>query len=763
MPVSDIFLSSRGAKRTRDLLFAALLTTAILPAATSTVWELNGYQDFLRGKMSGLSLTRDGRLTNGPSLAPVYDTDQSEIWAMASAPDGSIYLGTGHRGRLIKVDASGKGSVVWTAEQPEIFALAVDRAGVVYAGTSPEGKVYRIENGKATEYFSPGEPYIWSLALAPDGSLYVGTGQQGKIYRVTGANRGELYYETGQSHVTALAFDGEGRLLAGSEPNGILYRITGSPAKAFVLYQSRLPEIRSIITAPGGVIYASALGGSVAQRVNATTSSTTSSTPTVTAPATSITVTADAQAALVTPPKPETPKPASTPATVASAASLTETSGVEKSALYRIAPDNTVDTLWTSKDENAYDFAPEASGTLLLLTDAQGRIYRVDPRAGHGADAALVVQANESDATRLIVSAKGTFAAVGSASRLVRLDPSSKTAGTFDSPVHDSGAVARWGRITWNSSAQGLIFRTRSGNSQRPDSTWSDWSAPIAAPSVIASPNARFIQWRAEFPGGSAELASVRLAYLPQNSSPTVRSISVTSASSASKTTSAASSSAYSITVTDSGDSSSAAGTQAQTLSRPGGQQMVVTWQADDPEGDKLSYSLYFRGEDEREWKLLKANITDNTYALDSDALADGRYYFRVIASDRPSNAADQAREAELVSTPVLIDSTPPIVTASAPRLRRGVMLQGDFSTQSGTGTLEIDVDAEDKASDLHRCEYSVDTQPWLPVEASDGVTDSPREHFLIHIDNFPPGEHVVVIRVYDAAGNAGLAKVIVR
>ena len=67
--------------------------------------------------------------------------------------------------------------------------------------------MYRIENGRATEYFSPGERYIWALAFAPDGSLFVATGQQGKIYRVTAAGRGEAYYETGQAHVTALAFD----------------------------------------------------------------------------------------------------------------------------------------------------------------------------------------------------------------------------------------------------------------------------------------------------------------------------------------------------------------------------------------------------------------------------------------------------------------------------------------------------------------------------------------------------------------------------
>ena len=49
-------------------------------------------------------------------------------------------------------------------------------------------------------------------------------------------------------------------------------------------------------------------------------------------------------------------------------------------------------------------------------------------------------------------------------------------------------------------------------------------------------------------------------------------------------------------------------------------------------------------------------------------ALADGRYFFRVVASDREANPPASARDAELVSSPVLIDNTPPVVTAGPPR-----------------------------------------------------------------------------------------------
>jgi hypothetical protein len=739
----------------RRALLLAALAASVSFAATTATWELDGYQDFLRGRMSGLSITRDGRLILGPKIETVFSSDQAQIWSVATAPDGSLYLGTGNRGRLLKVDAAGNGSVVWTSDQPEIFAVAIDRAGVVYAGTSPDGKVYRIENGRTTEYFAPGERYIWALAFAPDGALYIATGQQGKIYRVAAAGKGDLYYETGQSHVTALAFDHEGRLLAGSEPNGILYRITGTPARGFVLYDANLPEIRSIVPAADGSIYAAALGGSLAKRTSAASSSS-SSTPTVTAPATSITVT-DAQAGLAVAPKPDPTKPAIGASPISAPATATELSGVERSALYKILPDNTVETLWTSKDENIYDVVADAGGLLTFLTDAQGRVYRLDPRPDRTGDALLVAQTNEADVTRLAASPRGLLVAAGNVGKMLRLDASTSSTGWFESAVHDSGTVARWGRLAWVGS-KGVVFKTRAGNSARPDATWSDWSEAIADPAkaLITSPNARFIQWRAEFAGAASappELDSVTVAYLPQNSPPSLRSITVSAQAAAStgsaKSVSSNASSAFSITVTDTGDATSAVGTSAQTLSRPAGQQILISWQADDPDGDKLSYSLWFRGEDEREWKLLRADIAENTYLLDGDMLADGRYFFRVVASDRPSNPLEKARQVELIGPPVLIDNTPPVVNAGAAR-------------RSGSA-VEIDVDAQDRGSALRRCEYSVDARPWVPVEAVDGVTDSARERFLIHIDNFPPGEHLIVIRAYDVAGNAGLAKVVVR
>ncbi len=744
----------------KQLAFLVCLAAGTAQAAGTLTWELNSWRDFLNGRFTGISLTRDGRLMLAPKLETVFSSDQPIIWTLVEAPDGALYAGTGHRGRIFRIEPSGKASLVWAADQPEVFALALDAKGVLYAGTSPEGRVYRIEKGKAAEYFAPKTKYIWALKFAPDGALYVGAGDDGKIFRVTAAGRGEVYYETGQSHVTCLAQDAAGNLLAGTEPNGILYRISAKD-KAFVLYDANLPEIRAIVPAPDGAIYAAALGGSMSRRALGGIVSMVGvpSSVSVSASPTSVTVTGEAaQGGVEVKPRPETARPAAP--LVAAPAPVLDVSGVEKSALYRIDPDHTVETLWSSRDENVYDFLV-ASGQIVFSTDAQGRVYRLSADR----KATMVAQTNEGEALRLLSTRRGLLAATGDLGRIYRLSEEASGAGVYESPVHDAGTVARWGRLSWrgeNLEGGATVFVTRSGNSARPDKTWSEWSEPLADPrgSLVRSPNARYIQWKAELkgagggPGGAPVLDAVTLAYLPQNTPPVIRSINVAAQLAGpppAKPAAQPSTATYSITVTDTGESapSTSAGTPTQTLARPAAEQVQITWQAEDPDGDRLVYTLHFRGEDEREWKLLKANLSENTYALEANALADGKYTFRVTASDGTVNPPGAAREAELISAPVLIDHTPPTVRAGAP-------------VRSGS-RLEVEFEAVDAASSLRRAEYSLDAGPWTPVAAADGIVDSPQERFLVRLENLPPGEHLLVLRVVDAGNNAGLARVVLR
>ncbi len=194
---------------------------------------------------------------------------------------------------------------------------------------------------------------------------------------------------------------------------------------------------------------------------------------------------------------------------------------------------------------------------------------------------------------------------------------------------------------------------------------------------------------------------------------------------------------------------STSAGTPTQTLPRAATQQITIVWQADDPDGDRLVYNVYFRGDDETQWKLLKAGTHDNSLTFDADVLADGKYLFRVMASDREVNPPSTARDAQLVSAPIMIDNTPPNVTVSA--------------TRYSAGAAHIEFEASDAASPLRRCEYSLDAATWVPVEAADGVIDSQREKFVLDLTGLAAGEHLVVIRAADSANNTGVAKVILK
>ncbi len=51
----------------------------------------------------------------------------------------------------------------------------------------------------------------------------------------------------------------------------------------------------------------------------------------------------------------------------------------------------------------------------------------------------------------------------------------------------------------------------------------------------------------------------------------------------------------------------------------------------------------------------------------------------------------------------------------------------------------------------------------WREVYADDGISDGPRESYTVEIPLPAAGEYSVTLRVYDANGNTGNARVIVR
>jgi hypothetical protein len=57
---------------------------------------------------------------------------------------------------------------------------------------------------------------------------------------------------------------------------------------------------------------------------------------------------------------------------------------------------------------------------------------------------------------------------------------------------------------------------------------------------------------------------------------------------------------------------------------------------------------------------------------------------------------------------------------------------------------------------------YAVNAGDWVTASPEDGLSDDLVETYDLEVAGLPPGEHSIVVRAVDAAGNVGAGKAIV-
>src|ERR1044072_5045310 len=720
---------------------AILFTFIVLSveAGQPVVWETSGRTELLRGDSRGVWITHTGGLTRAPKLNEIYNTQQTYVWSSAVDSQGNVYLGTGHDGKIFKVSSAGSGSLLYDAAELDVTAIAIARDGAIYAGTSPDGKFYRITpDGKADVYFDPGDKYVWSLAVMTDGSLAVGTGDSGKLYRVRTAGaspESSLLVSTNQTHVISLAVTPQGDLIAGTDSGGLVLRVSPE-GKTFALFDTQLREIHALAPAADVSIYALALSDAAASGRATTTPQVTTPQPAEGTPSTTVTITAiDESGAYIT-------------GQTGQARSRNDVSNARR-AVFRILPDGATDTVWSSTTVTAFGIAPALQpGSALIGPADKGRIYSV---TNDGRDT-LLLQSAEGQISSLLVRNNQIYAASSNQGKLFRFGNELVTEGSFESPVRDAKLTASWGRIWWRGTGA-VEVQTRTGNGERPDATWSDWSAAYRDPegNQISSPRARFIQWRATIRSSAsaaapASIEDVSVAYLPRNVAPEVLSITALPIGVGLQQMTQPT---VDPNVESSGLDPSVFGPVAQVPPRRFYQRGARSfqWQAEDRNSDTLEYAIYYRALNEQTFRLLKDKLRDNFYTIDGAALADGRYLNRVEVSDAPDNPPGQKLTGERLSEPVDIDNTPPVVKVTGqPQLTRD--------------TVRVVFAVDDATGKVKKADASLDGAAWIPVFPDDGIADSGHEIYTVEFPAPGPGEHTISLRTFDTSGNIGTLSV---
>jgi hypothetical protein len=722
-------------------IFLTLCSFGIAQAGQPAVWETSGRSDLLKGDARGVSISDTGVLMLSPKLTEVFNVQQTYIWSTAVDNQSNVFLGTGHDGKIFRVTSAGAGALLYDAAELDVTALAA-KDGILYAGTSPDGKVYRITpDGKAEVYFDPGDKYIWSLALLPDGSLAVGTGDTGKLYRVKTAGatpEASLLVNTTQTHVISLAVTPQGDLIAGTDSGGLVLRVSPE-GKTFALFDTQLREIHALAVAADGSIYALALSDAAATARTPAAPAVTAQPSDASNPSTSVTITAID----------ESGNPLQNQA--APTRSRSDVSNA-RSAVFRILPDGATDIVWSSSTITAFAIAPGLQpGSVLIGTSDKGRIYSV---TNDGRDT-LLLQSSEGQISSLLTRGNQVYAASSNQGKLFTFGSALMSEGSYESPVRDAKLTASWGRLWWRGIGNAEL-QTRTGNGERPDATWSEWSPAYKDPNgnQITSPRARFIQWRATMRSSmttaqSASVEDVSVAYLPRNVAPEVLAINALPIGVGLQQVVQVMTDPN---VESSGLDPSVFGPVAQVPPRRFYQRGARSfqWQAEDRNGDTLEYAIYYRGLNDQTFRLLKDKLRDTFYTIDGATLADGRYVIKVVASDAPDNPAGQKLMGERLSEPVDIDNTPPVVKASGqPLITRD--------------SVKVVFTVDDVIGKIKRADSSLNGASWLPVFPDDGIADSGHESYSLEFPLTAPGEHTISLRVFDTSGNVGTLSVTVR
>src|SRR6185503_6401030 len=325
-----------------------------------------------------------------------------------------------------------------------------------------------------------------------------------------------------------------------------------------------------------------------------------------------------------------------------SAASRRKTDGA-KSVLFRVQPDGGSEVYWRSPDSVGFGLKPLSDGRVLVGTGSKGRIYQVGTDRSH----TLLIQSPEDQTSTIFSVGENLYATSSNLGRLYRIGRDSVSEGTYVSPVRDTKFAGQWGVITWRGSA-GVEIQTRSGNTESPDTTWSDWSAVYRNSSgdQVKSPRARFIQWRAVLKNtasrqGAARLESVVVAYLPRNQAPDIASVTVMAPGLALQEMPLAIDPGIASSGLDPQLFGVATNVPPRRFFQKGAR--TLTWQASDPNDDSLVYKVFYQTLGENEWHLLAESLSQNYYTIDGNRLPDGTYFFKVVASDQPGNTTEQA------------------------------------------------------------------------------------------------------------------------
>jgi outer membrane protein assembly factor BamB len=714
-----------------SVLFLMVILVQACWAVTSVITRHETSDDFLKGEVERVIVDSSGTLRLAPQSAEANCGERlKDVWSihtMYADKDGVLYLGTGPNAKVFRY-AQDRCEQVYPAdvENPSgdvdseilnehVFAVANDVAGRLLVAVSGEtGKLIRLNPGKAEVVFEDKRVrYIFAIALDQNNNIYLGTGPEGLLFRLDPfCQSPELIYDAQDKSLLSLAIH-DNTIYAGSDERGLVYKIDPEQKRATVLYDSEQDEVTSLLVDDAGNVYAasSSAQAAMAQLKAASGISLKKEPgrpdrpdirdPNLPSPAIESLQTPNNDGAKKQEEDESAPKPPMAP--------MAKVAG----HIYKITPEGFVTDIF-SEIAVLYSLA-RADGTLWLGTGNKGQLYSIDPETE---EKGIVFEDKTSSQITSIARMNGTaFLGLSNPARLMRLEKTFASTGTYESPMIDAGQPAQWGKLQIEADIPDgclVLMACRSGNIEDPnDATLSAWSheAAITKATQLDCPVGRFCQYRltltADPEGGKTpEIREVTAAHVVPNAAPNV--VAVKAERSRDKKTPSV---------------------------------IDIGFMVKDDNKDELEFTLQFRKAGRTTWIPLEDELDKPRYQWNGLTVEDGRYEVRVIASDRKSNSPETTLTGSRVSSVFVIDNT-------APEIAHAEMQVSGNDVMAG-------LRVEDEFSVLGKVQYTVDSnEKWVTALPEDLVYDTLAESFTIPIENLEPGVHVIAFSLADDLEN---------
>jgi hypothetical protein len=692
--------------------FAALLVLlgpGPAQAESSRYYELEGFGHFLEGNPESTAVTEEGLVSLPPQVKERF-ADAAVSFSAACGMGDQVVVARTDDAQVLAVDPSGKAHLLFRPHEPLVTALWAQDT-TLYVATAPGGKIYRIVPGQAPSLFYTAEAkFVWGLTAGPKDTLLAVTGEPGTLVEIAPQGRGKVLFAPDQAHLRSIAHDPKLGYFVGGGERGVLYR--GTPDGDFrALYDTGTAEVTTVIVHDGACYLAGVSGAAALAQEDA------------------------------------------------------KKKAEVRSQIMRVFMDGTAEVLAGSADEAVFGMAIDNQHRVLVATgatgrdDPRGRIYSIDaPRKV----ISLLYQSPSRRLTHVVPVGKNAVAAVAAGGgRVTELTSDMAESGVFLTQPFDAGINAKYGTLQALGhfpSGTRTDLQVRSGQTAEPDALWSPWSKALTAPgnAAVQVPNGKYVQVRLTLHshrGVGPQVQRLRLAYLRQNLSPLVREVSSTGKGLA----------LYPLPRDDNktkvmmlGDKSEAHGAAEEGTRRQAPQRvrqtaergsMAIKWLSDDPNGDELRFELQVRPVGEAAWTLLKDNLSDPFFTLQTSQFPDGYYTFKVRADDGLSNPAGLERADSRESRAILIDNT-------APKF-------GPLTVRQQHGATVVTTTVSDAVGPLTELTYALDAQPPRPILPDDGVLDGPQEALTLRLGSLKPGRHTLTLRAVDEADNEGFAELV--